>query len=190
MTPTQKAAMEMALEALEKARPLKADYLTLEDYGFAKGNHYAAMAALRAALAEQPREPLFKPLIDQHPGLAEELAEQADDKTDMTIKLPPMPLAIDGRLNNFAKACVWNDHESRVDSSRQLKKAIEAYAREAVRLNMAPLSDEQERFLSFLYGSGEWDGVWFEERHPTKKGAFWWRSEMRRLFPAHGIKGD
>jgi hypothetical protein len=96
----------------------------------------------------------------------------------MTIKLPPLPHGGTLIISEDVGSRAYGKHE------------MEAYAREAVRLNRAPLSDEQERFLSFLYGSGEWDGVWFEERHPTKKGAFWWRSEMRRLFPAHGIKGD
>jgi len=45
-----------------------------------------------------------------------------------------------------------------------------------------PLTDEQLAMLNFLYGSGEWDGVWFEQPHPKKKGAFWWRSDLRRLF--------
>ena len=45
-----------------------------------------------------------------------------------------------------------------------------------------PLTDEQIDFLNFLYGAGEWDGVWFESKHPTKRGAFWWRKDMKRLF--------
>ena len=43
-------------------------------------------------------------------------------------------------------------------------------------------TDEQLQMLNFLYGSGEWDGLWFDQKHPTKKGAFWWRSDLRRLF--------
>ena len=52
-----------------------------------------------------------------------------------------------------------------------------------------PLTDEQIEFLNFLYGAGEWDGVWFEGKHPTKRGAFWWRKDMKRLFD-YGIKGE
>jgi hypothetical protein len=74
MTPTQKAAMEMALAALCRT--------DTQDTNPQWDLEVKAIEALRAALAEQPREPLFKPLIDQHPGLAEELAEQADDKAD------------------------------------------------------------------------------------------------------------
>ena len=89
MTPTQKKAMEMAITAIEKLQEETEDtfsgtfrkccptmpsephkYCELDD----------SVKALRAALAEQT--PLFKPLIDQHPGLAEELAERADDKAD------------------------------------------------------------------------------------------------------------
>jgi hypothetical protein len=41
---------------------------------------------------------------------------------------------------------------------------------------------EQIEMLNFLYGSGELDGVWFGERHPTAKGAFLWRKHLRRVF--------
>ena len=43
-------------------------------------------------------------------------------------------------------------------------------------------STEQWAMLHFLYGAGEFDGVWFEQKHPTEKGAFWWRTHLRRLF--------
>ncbi len=43
-------------------------------------------------------------------------------------------------------------------------------------------SDEQLKMLNFLYGAGDFDGVWFEQKHPTEKGAFWWRKHMKRLF--------
>jgi hypothetical protein len=43
-------------------------------------------------------------------------------------------------------------------------------------------TDEQLQMLYFLYGEGEWDGLWFDEKHPTKKRGFWWRSDLRRLF--------
>ena len=42
--------------------------------------------------------------------------------------------------------------------------------------------DEQLQMLNFLYGAGEFDGVWFDQKHPTEKGAFWWRKHLRRLF--------
>lgn len=48
-----RTAAQQALEALERARPLKADYTTLGYFEEAKRKHYAAMAALRAALAQQ-----------------------------------------------------------------------------------------------------------------------------------------
>ena len=43
-------------------------------------------------------------------------------------KLLPLPDSIDNRLNDFAKACAFLDHESRIDSARQIKKAIVSYA--------------------------------------------------------------
>ena len=45
-------------------------------------------------------------------------------------------------------------------------------------------SDEQLQMLNFLYGAGEFDGAWFDEKHPTEKAAFWWRKHLRRLFDA------
>lgn len=33
----------------------------------------------------------------------------------------------------------------------------------------------------FLNGAGELDGVSFGERHPTRSGAFWWRSYIAAL---------
>ena len=32
---------------------------------------------------------------------------------------------------------------------------------------------------AFLYGSAALDGVWYSERHPTEKGAFWWRKHLK-----------
>lgn len=36
----------------------------------------------------------------------------------------------------------------------------------------------------FLNGRGELDGVSFGERHPTRSGAFWWRSYISALAAA------
>jgi hypothetical protein len=52
-----------------------------------------------------------------------------------------------------------------------------------------PLTDEQVKVLNFLLGADDLDGVWFGERHPTERGAFWWRDRLRRVFVdrKHGI---
>lgn len=50
-----------------------------------------------------------------------------------------------------------------------------------------PLTDEQVKMLNFLFGAGEWYGVWFGEHHLTEKGVFWWRKHLRRVFDV-GIK--
>ena len=47
-----------------------------------------------------------------------------------------------------------------------------------------PWSDEHLQFLNFLYGAGEFDGVWFDQKHPKESGEFWWRAHLRRLFDA------
>jgi len=32
---------------------------------------------------------------------------------------------------------------------------------------------------AFLLGESALEGVWFGDRHPTRRGAFWWRSVLR-----------
>lgn len=32
--------------------------------------------------------------------------------------------------------------------------------------------------VAFLNGEAPLDGVWFDEGHPTKKGAYWWRKHL------------
>jgi hypothetical protein len=64
-----------------------------------------------------------------------------------------------------------------MDAITAIKQARSAPVQEPV-----AWTDEQLQMLNFLYGSGEWDGLWFDQKHPKKKGAFWWRSDLRRLF--------
>lgn len=47
-----------------------------------------------------------------------------------------------------------------------------------------PLTDEQRAVLNFLLGADDLDGVVFGERHPTERGAFWWRNRLRAAFEA------
>lgn len=35
--------------------------------------------------------------------------------------------------------------------------------------------------MKFLLGEGPLDGVWFGDKHPTEKGAFWWRKHLRQF---------
>ena len=44
----------------------------------------------------------------------------------------------------------------------------------------------QNNIIEFLCGSEPFDGVWFGERHPSRRGVYWWRSELRKhtLFQA------
>jgi len=39
--------------------------------------------------------------------------------------------------------------------------------------------DKNGNIIQFLYGSHSYDGVWFGDKHPTKKGSFWWRSVLK-----------
>ena len=50
------------------------------------------------------------------------------------------------------------------------------------RAALAPQA-EPKALIAFLSGSAPLDGVWFGERHPTEKGAFWWRNRLGCLTP-------
>ena len=70
-----KEALKLALRSLKELVPDDSDLgPALQGQ---RMRQKKAIAALREALAEQPaqpqQEPLFKKIIDQHPGLAEEL---------------------------------------------------------------------------------------------------------------------
>lgn len=36
--------------------------------------------------------------------------------------------------------------------------------------------------IQFLNGSHSYEGVWYGDYHPTRKGAFWWRSILEEWF--------
>lgn len=38
--------------------------------------------------------------------------------------------------------------------------------------------------VEFLRGAAPLEGVWFSERHPTERGAFWWRKHLPAAAPA------
>jgi hypothetical protein len=40
-----------------------------------------------------------------------------------------------------------------------------------------------DELRAFLIGAGPLDGVWFGDRHPTRKGAFWWRNFLPDAAP-------
>lgn len=35
--------------------------------------------------------------------------------------------------------------------------------------------------IKFLLGEDSFDSVWFGEKHPTERGAFWWRKHLRQF---------
>lgn len=57
------------------------------------------------------------------------------------------------------------------------RKALLAHVRELER--KAAMADQLAPVLAFLAGEAPLDGVWFGDRHPTEKGAFWWRKHLR-----------
>ncbi len=46
---------------------------------------------------------------------------------------------------------------------------------------------EAQAVFAFLLGEGELDGVSFGDRHPTAKGAFWWRTPLRAALAAPSV---
>jgi hypothetical protein len=46
---------------------------------------------------------------------------------------------------------------------------------------MTPISQD---LLDFLLGAAPLEGVWFHERHPCHRGAFWWRTHLRAAMDA------
>jgi hypothetical protein len=59
-----------------------------------------------------------------------------------------------------------------------LRPIGEAAIAEITRLRERPGWREHPVF-AFLLGSGPLDGQWFGDKHPTEKGAFWWRKHLR-----------
>ena len=77
---TKDEALKLALEALELNNSEWKDLADSGDSGYWKAEdqgHYQltieAITAIEEALAQPEQEPLFKKIIDKHPGLAEEL---------------------------------------------------------------------------------------------------------------------
>lgn len=101
----------------------------------------------------------------------------------MTIKLPPMPEP-DMR---HEKARDNLDEETSYSAA-----ALEAYAREAVRLNMAPLSDEQIKESAMLAFDSSWDADDETLVNKYGHGVYLWRfiDFARAIEAAHGVKGD
>lgn len=44
---------------------------------------------------------------------------------------------------------------------------------------MSTTVGELSSVIKFLMGEAPLEGVWFNERHPTKKGLYWWRGNLR-----------
>ena len=38
-----------------------------------------------------------------------------------------------------------------------------------------------EGIIGFLLGSNHWSGIWFSQKNPDEKGAFWWRKHLRKF---------
>jgi hypothetical protein len=90
----------------------------------------------------------------------------------------------------LAKPDFWEGYVPEPDKRQQ---ALDKKAQNARELGLDYEPAQQEpvawpeehlKFLNFLYGAGEFEGVWFEQKHQTEKGTFWWRKHLRRLFDA------
>lgn len=123
----------------------------------------------------------------------------------MTIKLPPISQSIEGRLSDFAVACAIMDGAARASTANRLREAITDYAREAVRLNMAPLSDDpnwRHPKIQGLIGSEarlriQIDLIWRILEDPNQgfgpSDMEYWdtlHDKLKSTLAAHGIKGE
>ena len=55
-----------------------------------------------------------------------------------------------------------------------LMRDCEAVARAYLSL----VEREKDPVFAFLLGEGPLDGQWFGDRHPSEKGAYWWRKHL------------
>lgn len=60
-----------------------------------------------------------------------------------------------------------------MDQSRRARRTYEG--------SLPVTQTPYEEVLAFLLGEGPLDGVWFGDKHPTERGAFWWRKNLRAL---------
>lgn len=44
--------------------------------------------------------------------------------------------------------------------------------------------ERDDRIIKFLLGECDYDGKWFGELHDDRKGAFWWRTYLRKYLEA------
>lgn len=93
--------------------------------------------------------------------------------------------AIDWLLNNIRRDAPQLSGKAMGNAVR-VRDALLASTPAPAQQERRPMTDEMEKVLRFLLGEDEIDGVWFGERHPVKKGPFWWRGNLRVAF--HGIK--
>lgn len=63
---------------------------------------------------------------------------------------------------------------TRQDEDGQILSVI---ATSAPQQQAEPISQD---VIAFLNGSAPLDGVWFGDKHPTERGAFWWRKYLSR----------
>lgn len=156
-----KEAMKLALEVLEGWKEYMPAVWEQDDE--------KAITALREALTEQPAQQEQDRQIDQ-------LIQERDHRDEIIDKLCDAVLGPD--------RYEWSSQYFFEDAVREVQERIAALEKPAQQEPVA-WSDEQLQMLNFLYGAGEFDGVWFDEKHPTEKAAFWWRKHLRRLFDTH-----
>ena len=66
------------------------------------------------------------------------------------------------------------------DAARELQDRLrEALSVERQRARMP------DEVAKFLLGEGPLEGVWFGDRHPARKGLYWWRTMLREVLAWH-----
>lgn len=88
-----------------------------------------------------------------------------------------------GSMSDYRDWDYQDMRDAEIEGWRQRYEAlIKHLAEQPAQQEPVAWMDEQLQMLNFLYGSGDFDGVWFDQKHPAEKGAFWWRKHLRRLF--------
>lgn len=133
-----------------------------------------ALEILENALAQPAQEPVAQPASEEDMKVYRAIADNY--RKDLAAAQPAQgPVAeivsdVSGHLSTR-----WNDDWTPNEGDKLYIAAQPA---------QEPItwSDKQLKMLNFLYGSGEFDGVYFEEKHPTERNTFWWRKHLRQLF--------
>lgn len=126
-----------------------------------------------------PCQPAYEVMIAAAPEHIPNTA-QAPSEPKGELSLEQLLRAAVGWSANYPK----HDLDAFQESAEGKIAQLMSFYKHPVQERTPEWNEKQLQMLNFLYGSGEFDGVWFEESHPKEKGKFWWRKHLRNLFDA------